>query len=632
MAYKINKIEIKNFKIFVGDPFKLKLDGKHLLLYGENGSGKSSIYWSIYTMLQSCLKKQDATEAGKYFDPANPENLRNRYSNATDESSIKMEFIDDANSRKNEYTDSKDIINTGVPGDMFMFHTLALSDFINYKFLFSIFNFRNSQDADIFEIFERDIFPTMDFSESLHDVYDADRNTSNAHDWWKYLTEEALGQLDKYQNGKFKPSGDKYKKHGEYLGHFNRLLRIQIAKIEYKTNELLASDFPLPLKINLRVEPLEFNKRISNRGKERDKKITRPRIILTAELTRAGMTDAEKMIPHPHTYLNEAKLARIALAMRFAIVNMKNEGATARGAQILCIDDMLISLDMSNRLEVIDYLLDTYSVDYQLIIMTHDRALYRIIENKIAKRKAESHWVKKELYCVDEAVSNMHYPSTELLDVKDPIIVARNYFGKHEYSPCANTLRRQCEKMLCTLLPYNMLFDTNCARKDLSGLMGQIPTFMTLYGIVDMLPNIDIYREHIMNPLSHDDLTSNMYREEMVRCINDIETLSKFSKTIIVECKDHPERFQMTISGQTVDFEVREIWDYVTDSAGAKHYKDVPVYIVASTISGHSAGDAYSIYTLYRDICNRLHLAEIARPMMETCVVHQPEGKDLVSY
>lgn len=45
MAWKINKISIENFKFFL-EPFVLEPKGKHVLMYGENGSGKSSIYWA----------------------------------------------------------------------------------------------------------------------------------------------------------------------------------------------------------------------------------------------------------------------------------------------------------------------------------------------------------------------------------------------------------------------------------------------------------------------------------------------------------------------------------------------------------------------------------------------------------
>lgn len=634
MAYKINKITITNFKAFVGEPFVLDLNGKNLLLYGENGSGKSSIYWSIYTMLQSCLKKQNATDAGKYFDPANPENLRNRYSEAIDPSSIIMEFIDNANGRTFSYTDSMNLINTAVPRDMFMFDTLAPSDFINYKFLFSVFNFRNSQDADIFEIFERDIFPTMEFSESLHDVNDVDKMTLNAHDWWKYLTEDALGQLDKYQNGKYKPVGAKYSKHKEYLDKFNEQLTKQVKLIVHNTNALLKPDggFPLPLKIELRVEPLKFNQQIRRGGKRRDEKITKPQIILTAELTDPAISAPNRYLRHPHTFLNEAKMARIALAMRFAIVNMKNDGLLARGAQLLCIDDMLISLDMSNRLEVIDYLLDAYSSDYQIIFMTHDRALYRIMENKIRSKHADFWWLKKELYCVDPDISKTHHPSSQLLDEQDLLSCAIYYLDKHDYPVCANTLRRLLEQLLHELLPENMQKTKSGEIMELSSMLDQMSSFFTKYKLANLLPNLDIYREHILNPLSHDDLRSNIYREELKRCITDVAELTKYTRHIIVTCKEAPELFKMEIAGQTVVFEVREVWDYVLDPDGKKYYKPIVVVVKQSTINGISPNSERKIDAMYRRMCEKIGLADTARPEMLSTIFHVADGACLTSY
>lgn len=72
MAWKINKISIENFKFFL-EPFVLEPKGKHVLMYGENGSGKSSIYWAAYTHFQSSLKSN--SEAGKYFDHNHPDSL-----------------------------------------------------------------------------------------------------------------------------------------------------------------------------------------------------------------------------------------------------------------------------------------------------------------------------------------------------------------------------------------------------------------------------------------------------------------------------------------------------------------------------------------------------------------------------
>ena len=44
MAWKINKISIENFKCFLDKFDSIEPKGKHVLIYGENGSGKSSIY------------------------------------------------------------------------------------------------------------------------------------------------------------------------------------------------------------------------------------------------------------------------------------------------------------------------------------------------------------------------------------------------------------------------------------------------------------------------------------------------------------------------------------------------------------------------------------------------------------
>ncbi|WP_431198740.1 AAA family ATPase [Mucilaginibacter sp. P25] len=78
---KIRKLILQNFKFFLGN-HELDFERKNVLLYGENGSGKSSIYWALYTFLQSVFKT-DNLEIRKYFDPKHNENLINRYSDRT---------------------------------------------------------------------------------------------------------------------------------------------------------------------------------------------------------------------------------------------------------------------------------------------------------------------------------------------------------------------------------------------------------------------------------------------------------------------------------------------------------------------------------------------------------------------
>jgi len=54
---KIKNLTIKNFKAFLGeyefDFCDEKGNAKNILIYGENGSGKSSLYWALYHIFNS---------------------------------------------------------------------------------------------------------------------------------------------------------------------------------------------------------------------------------------------------------------------------------------------------------------------------------------------------------------------------------------------------------------------------------------------------------------------------------------------------------------------------------------------------------------------------------------------------
>ena len=51
---RVTKIEIKNFRAFHGThQFNLGKSGRNLLVYGENGSGKSSLYLALKSFLDS---------------------------------------------------------------------------------------------------------------------------------------------------------------------------------------------------------------------------------------------------------------------------------------------------------------------------------------------------------------------------------------------------------------------------------------------------------------------------------------------------------------------------------------------------------------------------------------------------
>ena len=177
MSWKISKIEIENFKFFKAK-FPIEVNGKNILLYGENGAGKSSIYWSVYTHFQAYSKSK--TEAQKYFIAGNTQNLRNRYADMADDSSIKI-YFDNGNGTIKTVEDSNNCYYVEDEDTLrFMKFTAMSSDFMNYKFLSSLFDFRNSQDNEVFSLFEKEVLPFIDLDNSLHHLDGNDTHVNNA--------------------------------------------------------------------------------------------------------------------------------------------------------------------------------------------------------------------------------------------------------------------------------------------------------------------------------------------------------------------------------------------------------------------------------------------------------------------
>lgn len=176
MDWSLQKIELENFKFFK-DSFVFPIDGKHILLYGENGSGKSSIVWGLYTLMES--RKKQVAEVQKYFNPANDQHLRNRYSRPGDYSSVKTTFmplIDGAVAK--EYEIFSSIITTQSSTDDFMKYTTAAFDMFNYRMLSEWIYQKNSRSIDLFKGFEKDVFNYLYFSRS----YNCIDGTSSAPD------------------------------------------------------------------------------------------------------------------------------------------------------------------------------------------------------------------------------------------------------------------------------------------------------------------------------------------------------------------------------------------------------------------------------------------------------------------
>lgn len=334
----------------------------------------------------------------------------------------------------------------------------------------------------------------------------------------------------------------------------NRKVETQIHFI----NELLEKYFKSNIKIDFHpVDYLQFN--IDN--------------LDEFEPFRYKISIADEDMPHRYTkFLNEAKISSINLAFYIAIIKTYAE---LRELKLLILDDLLISLDMSNRDIVLEILRDYFS-DFQIIFLTHDKAFF-----EMAKQKFEifekNRWKYFEMY-IDNTDK---FEKPFVLPHRNYFEKAEYYFIKHDYPTCANYLRKEAERLLKEIICKTHDLDcekirslqelinktkskaslrqkeniVKCVRKmvqfesfqkfinfDINQIeniedkktLGEIRnelkkfqdfSIQEIKGLNETLTMLEKFKSLILNPQSHDDNKTPLYRKELEEAINTIKKL-----------------------------------------------------------------------------------------------------------
>jgi hypothetical protein len=308
---------------------------------------------------------------------------------------------------------------------------------------------------------------------------------------------------------------------------------------------------------------------------------------------------------------------------------------------VLCIDDLLLSLDMSARIPVIKLLLKKAN-DRQMMVFTHDRAFFDTMSMFISEAGKQGDWKFYEMY---EKESRQLGQAPEPLFLKSLTYQekAEKYFENGDYPAAANYLRKYCEKELKRLLPDNLLLkpksNGEIEMEDLNGMIGKFENrFCSLYNIpLALLPSLSVYRKRLLNPLSHDDAHTPVYKAEIRGAMAEIDRIKTIADSIKEICKGenvHRDEFVMTVSNvgvtETVLFDVMEKWTSIM-VGGNRYYKDVKVKVVNSTtkIVGTQVYD--SLREVFKIVCTDigLNIPPATPPAMESTIKNRYTGKDL---
>ena len=394
-------INIKNFKAFKA--FHLNLESRNLLIYGGNGSGKSSLYWALYTFLESAGKP--TVEVQKYFDPGNNQALVNIHVPPPENESAYIKLTLKEGSLEETFEISRSVHQTA--NKPIIAKAALASDFITYRFFFKFGDFRNSQDFDIWDLFKREMLPFCHTTSGI-----------DLHGEWKFIESNLPHELGLHGGAITKAN----KEFIDRLKRFNAELEGVTGAIEDKAREFYAehfSDPSVPIEIALKITTPASYDPIT-------KTISIPKLQL-------GVRAAGAVISRPQVFLNEAKLTQIAISIRLAasLVNLHESSI-----KLLVLDDLLVSFDLNNRMKVVDILLTNAFDNYQKIILTHDLGFYREFRRKIGLDHTK--WVFSRL-------SGDPVTGISQQEVKREIDKAEDYIRNHDLEEAASCLRKAAE-------------------------------------------------------------------------------------------------------------------------------------------------------------------------------------------
>lgn len=257
-----------------------------------------------------------------------------------------------------------------------------------------------------------------------------------------------------------------------------------------------------------------------------------------------------KPIDHPQLFLNEARLTALALAVFLgaASLTLKSPSAGADGTikvRLLVLDDVLIGLDLSNRLPVLKVLSEDFA-SWQIILMTYDRQWF-----ELAKEHFPSDgWIRQRM----TAVKMPHgWELPILMDDKDHLGEAWEHVQAGDYVAAAVYLRTAFESTLQNFCEHRQLaipFRRDARDYTTEDYWPLVRNYVLKknHPLVEMplAEEIKVCRRYVLNPLCHND-PGRPSREEVRNAYSAIQRLKVLLERQLAWRKELDGRLQASV-------------------------------------------------------------------------------------
>ena len=484
MTKRIISLKINNCRAYCGQYDALTLpNGENVLIYGENGSGKSSLYKSMNNYFSRSLVTSFPFVKNRYFSHL--------------EGSIKINFSDFSNSyplqivpnTNEEYTFGSVLADSD--NDIQFIQTASqVKGFLDYTDLLKVY-LHNEEKPNLFELIVLSLLGNH--------IPLASGGNFKFKSKWEQL------QYDLIENS-YTRNDRSHRNAINELPNFEIHLRSTLDLVFIELNRLLSTyfnDFNIQLKYILL--PLNFNYGWKEHW------------YTTSDLRLDIFKDGVTIGGNYSDFLNEARLSAIAICLYLASLLQNPANIELK---ILFLDDVFIGLDAGNRLPILDILRHEF-VNYQKFISTYDRHWF-----ELARRQFEVHndksWSTLEIYVGTETISNNLIPKPILVKGSSNYEKAVQYLHdkiRPDYPAATNYFRKSVEELIQGLVPAYELIDSKniqIADYKLTLLLIKTKNFLEkINADTSSVTKIIGLLHNLIHPLSHHEITSPIYRSEL---------------------------------------------------------------------------------------------------------------------
>lgn len=473
---RIKELRLANFRAFPGPTtVTIPLAGKNAVIFGENGSGKSTIFHALdgfFSVAErtSGQRRKRLEDSVNLFSPDLP-----------DKTWVEVEFSDEVVER---WDQTRHPCDPGAKRSERVYAAGYRKAFLDYRALLET-NFRHSSGAiNLFDVCVhgalRDYRATHEGSEtSLREIWRVLERHIAPPRW-----DLSIGRDEGERNA--------------YRTSFNTGLSEALDAMVPLVNEMLGAlrwnDISLE---SLTFPRLTYNTEWPLKHRDFDGKRVTPSIKFNDETLDA-----------PHLSLNEARQSALALAIYFAGRKLCGETTLTDAPKLMVLDDVIVGLDQSNRLPVLDLIADKFK-DWQIIILTHDRVWFDMTRSYHRRHQADRFWT----YSVLNAAPNLLACPTPLTvsssAPKEAIGLARKFLGEGHISAAGNATRIAAERAIREFceekkiaVKYQVDHD-KIAFSDFYRAAREWSNKSSQAIYRDVLDNLQMYVEILLNRLSH---------------------------------------------------------------------------------------------------------------------------------